>query len=68
MYKKVHCVSEYLSYKILHGTHTIVSSYESVTVLVLQLTIDIFFRLLHCNVHVTIKTSQNTWFIPMKDI
>lgn len=40
--------------------HTIVASYEGITILVLELAIHILFRLLHCNVHIPIQASQNT--------
>jgi hypothetical protein len=53
------CITYISEYQ--YGTmHTIVSSYESITIFVLQLTIHILFSLLHRNVHVSIKTSQNT--------
>lgn len=40
---------------------TIVAPNESITILVLQLTINIFLRLLHGDVHVTIQTGQDTY-------
>ena len=39
-------------------SHTIVSTDEAISVLGLQLPINVFFRLLHGNVHVSIETSE----------
>ena len=38
----------------------VVASYESISILVLQLAVHVLFSLLHCDVHVTIQTGQNT--------
>lgn len=38
---------------------TIISTDECIAILVFQLSIDIFFCLLHSNIHVSIQTSQN---------
>lgn len=40
---------------------TVVAPYEGVAILVLQLAIHVLLGLLHCDVHITIQTSQYTW-------
>jgi len=40
---------------------TVVAPYEGITILVLQLAIHVLLSLLHCNVHITVQTSQYTW-------
>jgi len=39
---------------------TIISTDERISVLILQLSINIFFSLLKCNVHIAVQTSQNS--------
>ena len=40
--------------------HTIVSSDEGITVLILQLAVNVFFSLFQRNVHVTVETCKNS--------
>jgi hypothetical protein len=48
-----------LTHKWTNQERTVVAADETVTVLVLQLTIHVLFRLLHCNVHETVKPSKH---------
>ena len=41
--------------------HTIIPTNETISELSLQLTVNIFFCLLHCYIHVTIQASQYTY-------
>ena len=61
---KKYFMIDFLCFAFLRAdVKNIVSTDKSIAVFVLELSIDVFLSLFQSNVHVSIKTCQNTWKI-----